>query len=249
MAAAGPGVGRSVRHLLVCALCLAGCRATPSPSPGHAAGPDANPAEISRPTTVPASPVDDDPIDASRPPPSPELETRLRERARAVLAALSARDMKALAALADPARGLRFSPYSSVDTEADVVLSPAELRAAMRRKKVLTWGSYDGSGFPIELTFAGYYQRFVWSQDFRRAPELTVDRGEPTGNTSDNLGEVYPPPSAHFVEAFLEGPEKFGGMAWQSLRLVFIDEPADGRDDASVTTLRLVGIVHGQWTT
>ncbi len=37
-------------------------------------------------------------------------------------------------------------------------------------------------------------------------------------------------------------------MNWQSLRLVFAEQQTDGGSDASVTTLRLVGIVPGQGT-
>ena len=46
------------------------------------------------------------------------------------------------------------------------------------------------------------------------------------------------PRRATFVEAFSEGPKKLEGMGWQSLRLVFVEE--------GVTTLHVVGIVHGQ---
>ncbi len=109
----------------------------------RAAGPDAPLGVASLPETA-AAPDVDDAVDASppsppsSPPTSPEVAARLRDRARAVLSALAARDVNALAAMANPARGVRFSPYSYVDTEADVVLSPAELRGALRRAQVRT---------------------------------------------------------------------------------------------------------------
>ena len=179
---------------------------------------------------------------AAAPLPSPALDVRLRTRAAAVFAALKAKDMKAMAAMAHPTRGVRFSAYSYIDTKTDVVLTPTQLVGAMGDSHARVWGVHDGKGDPIKETFAGYYAAFVWTHDFTVAPETAVDRAIGGGNTINNLADAYP--KAHFVEAHFPGfDKKFGGMDWESLRLVFEEVATDGGSE-----LMLVGIVHDEWT-
>ena len=174
--------------------------------------------------------------------PTPGLEARLRARATTVLAALKAKDTRSLAALSHPTRGVRFSPYSYVDIATDVVLTPADLARAMGDPKVRVWGTHDGKGDPIKETFAGYYATFVWTHDFTVAPDLAVDHLIGQGNTIDNVAQAYP--NSHFVELhFPAFDKKYGGLDWESLRLVFEEVPVDGGSE-----LVLVGIVHDEWT-
>lgn len=173
---------------------------------------------------------------------APALEARLRAQATAVLAALKAKDMRSLAALAHPTHGVRFSAYAYVDTASDVVLAPAELTRAMVDPKVRVWGVHDGKGDPIKETFASYYRTFVWTHDFTTAPDVSVDRALGGGNTMDNLADAYP--KGHFVELHFPGfDKKFDGMDWESLRLVFEEVPGDAGSE-----VMLVGIVHAEWT-
>jgi len=179
---------------------------------------------------------------SATPPPAPALEARLRARAAVVLAALKARDMRSLAALAHPTRGVRFSAYAYIDTSTDVVLMPAELARAMSDPKARVWGTHDGKGDPIKETFAGYYAAFVWTHDFTVAPDVAIDREIGAGNTLSNVATAYP--KGHFVELHFPGfDKKYDGMDWESLRLVFEEVPSDGGFE-----LMLVGIVHAEWT-
>ena len=182
-------------------------------------------------------------VSATTPPlPPPALEARLRARATTVLAALKAKDMKALAALVHPTQGVRFSAYAYIDTATDVALTPTELSRAMTDARLRVWGTHDGKGDPIKETFAGYYAAFVWTHDFTLATEVAVDREIGGGNTLSNVAQAYP--KGHFVEAHFPGfDKKYGGMDWESLRLVFEDATLGGG-----TELMLVGIVHAQWT-
>lgn len=104
---------------------------------------------------------------------APQHET-LREVAEEVRRAFEERDGRALAALAAPT-GVRFSPYAHV-TESDVILSPSALAGAFDDPRVRLWGSYDGTGRPIELDFAGYVARFVVSSP-RSQPDRKTDPG------------------------------------------------------------------------
>ncbi len=160
----------------------------------------------------------------------------LQEQADAALTALAERDMAALAALAHPERGVRFSPYTYVEEE-HVVLYPAGLREALSGDRKHLWGAYDGTGDPIELTFAEYYDEFIYDREYEFADERSYDGCPQRGNTINNIAEFYP--DASCVEYYLEGTDAYGGMDWSSLRLVFA--PYQGAP-------HLVGVVHSQWT-
>jgi len=166
---------------------------------------------------------------------SPE-ETALALGAQA-LAALKAQDTVALAALAHPTQGVRFSPYAFVRDE-DLVFTPAQLSGAFSDSAVHEWGAYDGSGEPINLTFADYYQEFIFDQDYTTAEAVSVNERLGQGNSLDNSHEAYP--GAMVVEYHFPGfnPD-YEGMDWVSLRLVF--QEFEGR-------WVLVGIIHDQWT-
>lgn len=155
------------------------------------------------------------------------------------LAALQQRDIYRIAALAHPAKGVRFTPYTRVDTLRDRRFTSAELRAQWVRPDSLLWGEFDGSGEPMRLTMPQYFNRFVSDADFTRAPRVARDSAPVgTGNSIFNLREVYP--GATIVEHNIPGTDpRYGGMDWRSLWLVF--ERFDAR-------WYLIGVVHGSWT-
>lgn len=151
--------------------------------------------------------------------------------------ALQARDMAALSQLVHPVAGVRFSPYSYV-LEDQLVFSSQQVAGLMQDTSVYLWGAYDGSGEPINLQFAEYYDRFVYSMDFAAAPQISYNQRLGYGNTLDNSREFYP--DGVVVEYYFPGIDpQYGGMDWRSLRLVFQLE-----GDAWY----LVGIISDQWT-
>jgi hypothetical protein len=155
------------------------------------------------------------------------------------VAALQQRDIERLASLAHPSKGIRFTPYTRVDTVRDRRFSAAELRAQWSKPDSLLWGEFDGSGEPMRLNMAQYFGRFVADVDFAKAPRVARDSSPMgIGNSIYNLREVYP--AATIVEHNIPGTDpKYGGMDWRSLWLVF------ERIDA---TWYLVAVVHGSWT-
>jgi hypothetical protein len=216
--------------LFVAALLVPACAGSAAPSQRVAAPISvavAAPATAAAPVAI----ADDD--GPAKPPPAPTADAA-RARALEVVAALKAKDMGALAALVDPDEGVRFTPYSYVDAQADVLLHADELRRAANDPTVRRWGSFDGSGTPIDMTFAQYYARFVFDVDFTKATDRPVDFGE---NTQDNAAEVYGP-SARIVELYWPGDQN-AGMDWRALRVVL--EPKKG-------VYYVVGIVHAEWT-
>ncbi len=162
-----------------------------------------------------------------------DLETAAAQ----VINALAVKDMAALVEIVHPEMGLRFSPYGFVREEHQVFM-PGELASLVGSDQVYTWGAYDGTGDPIELTFDDYYQEFVYSSNFTNPEQMAVNERLGQGNSINNIGEFYPGTS--FVEYHFSGfDEQYEGMDWESLRLVFVQE--DG-------AWWLVGIVHDEWT-
>jgi len=100
------------------------------------------------------------------------------------------------------------------------------------------WGAYDGTGDPINLTFEGYYNKFIYDVDFANAKIIGNNTVVGHGNSLINISEVYP--GAVFIEYHFPGFDpQYNGMDWRSLRLIF--EEKDG-------AWYIVGIVHDQWT-
>ena len=166
-------------------------------------------------------------------------EEIIRHKADQVIEAMHDRDMDRLASLVHPTLGIRFSPYAYVH-EADILVAVEDVPNLLSQETVVLWGAYDGSGAPIELTFAQYYDQFLYDQDFANAEEIGYNRrigGE--GGMVNNIPDFYP--GGVMVEYHFSGFEPdYGGLDWRSLRLVFAQ---DGEE------WFLIGIVHDEWTT
>ena len=165
-------------------------------------------------------------------------------RAAQAILALRNRDMQTLANLVHPGQGVRFSPYGYVRAEPgtpegqDLVFSAAEVAGLWSDPTVYHWGAAAGTGAPIELTFADYYDEYVYDVDFAQPDAVGFGETIGLGNTINNIAQVYP--GAFPVEYHFEGFDpQYAGFDWRSLRLVF---------EESGGSWYLVGIVHDEWT-
>ncbi len=160
--------------------------------------------------------------------------------AKSILALMKAKDYQALAEHIHPDEGILFAPYGFIDTAGNRRFSKASFLSLVSdpKKTPLNWGSYDGSGLPIDLSWEDYEKKFVYNADFLNAPEISVNTLKSRGNSVNNIDQVF---SDHqYTESYFPGfEEKYAGLDWASLRLVF--KQKDGK-------LWLVGIVHDQWT-
>ncbi|WIV10581.1 hypothetical protein [Proteiniborus sp. MB09-C3] len=155
-----------------------------------------------------------------------------------VIGLIKDKDMNGLSVYVHPTKGLRFTPYPYVDTQKDLVFTAGQVADIIKDTKVYTWGSYDGSGEPIKLSFNEYYDKFIYDEDFANPHMIGNNVAIGKGNTTDNIKEAYP--EGYFVEFYFKGFEsKYEGIDWRNLKLVFEEENG---------TWYLVGIVHGQWT-
>ncbi len=158
-----------------------------------------------------------------------------REHAKNVISALRNADFSQLSTYTHPEKGIRFSPYIYVQKDSHLVFKVDSIKNLLNDTKVYTWGTYDGSGFPIELTPKEYYDQFVYSRDFANVAKITYN--DISNYNTQKILETYP--QSTIVEYYYPGTDpKFEGMDWQSLRLVF--EEFNG-------TWYLVGIVHDEW--
>jgi len=165
-------------------------------------------------------------------------KTIIEEAAHELMNALKNKDARAIAAYVHPEKGVRFTPYTSVSLENDIILKKEDILTFFEDENLYLWGYYDGSGEEIKLTPAQYYDQFVYSADFINAEEIGYNEVLTSGNAIENQFEVYK--DSIIVEYHIPGIDpKFEGLDWQSLRLVF--EEYDG-------SWKLVGIIHNQWT-
>ena len=161
------------------------------------------------------------------------------ETAKQVVAAMKAKDGAGLAEFVHRERGVRFSPYAFVDVGSDRVLSRADVRRLWEDDRVYSWGHAEGTGDPLMLTPAGYFERFVMDRDLTAATSVTVNEYQTRGTTNSNAAAVYPSDTS--VEFFLEPFEGQGDPAfdWRALRLVF--ENQNG-------SWQLIAVIHDEWT-
>jgi hypothetical protein len=154
------------------------------------------------------------------------------------LHALKDGDMTKLAAIVHPDKGVRFSSYSNVNLQKDIVITAAGVPNLMTDTNVFNWGVYDGSGEPINLTFEQYHKKFIFDVDFLEAPQIVFNEIIKRGNIINNVKESYP--GDIFIEYHFPGFEtEYNGMDWRSLILIF---------EKKENTWYLVGIAHDQWT-
>src|SRR5581483_12260455 len=118
-----------------------------------------------------------------------------------------------------------------VEMDTDRVFSVSQLAGALTRSRLETWGTDDGSGKSLRMTFAQYYARFVYDRDFAAASQVTFNAAD---HRAAKVWGIYP--SAIQVTYAL--PER-GAAAASALRLVF--EQHEGK-------WYLTGIIHEGWT-
>ncbi|HWO75129.1 MAG TPA: hypothetical protein VNM69_04315 [Bacillus sp. (in: firmicutes)] len=164
-------------------------------------------------------------------------ESSVQELAQDIVQALAKQNTMILAQHVHPEKGLLFSPYVYIQDDA-LVFDEEEVANLLGNSDTYLWGTFDGSGEPMEMTAEQYYSRFVYDQDYVHAHEMNIDSIQHRGNSINNIKEKFP--DSTVVEFHIKGTEQYGGMDWRSLNLVF-ERDASGE-------LKLVAIVHDEWT-
>ena len=132
--------------------------------------------------------------------------------------------------------GITFCPYSGgcID-DGGVTFAASQLSNFMQNQQVYLWGHEDGSGFPIELTPAGYYGEYLLDAPYEQKERYDYSD---QFTTREFIKQVFP--QGTIVEFYYPGTEQYDGMDWQSLNMVF-ERDANGE-------WVLVAIVNDRWT-
>ena len=155
-----------------------------------------------------------------------------------VAEALKQQDYDTLARYVHPEYGVTFSPYSTVDLEADQNFTADQIRVLREDENRYLWGYSDGRGEPIQLTISQCLEEFIFSVDYTQAPAVGVDEIVMSGNSLENLQEAYP--DCRFVDLCYPGLDPaYEGLDWCSLKMVFAPTQSGWY---------LVGLIHSQWT-
>ena len=169
----------------------------------------------------------------------PEIaEAVIKETSDKVIKAIEEKDMTALSKFIHPDKGVRFTPYTNVSNENDLVFTKEQMLNFFEDNEKYVWGYYDGRGNEILLSPSEYYEEFIYSENFIDAEKVGYNMALGGGNIIENQFIFYENPIV--VEYYFSGfkPE-YDGLDWQSLRLVFQEKEG---------TWYLVGIIHNQYT-
>lgn len=134
---------------------------------------------------------------------------------------------------------VRFSPYPYIREDVDFELTQAQFATAMNADDIVTAREYDGSGEPMELTFAQYYDEFINDRAYATEAVIGVNTTNGLGSMIQNWKEIYATEQYTSIEYYIEGTAEYEGMNWNSLRLVF---------EKTAGQYFLVAVIHGQWT-
>lgn len=155
-----------------------------------------------------------------------------------ILGYIKTNDFEALSQVVHPEYCVMFSPYATIATASNKCFTPMQVAGFAEDVNRYVWGKYDGTGNPIELTPVNYVKEFVFDKDFTLATEIGINTVIKSGNSLENINDVFP--NVQFVEFHIPGTDiETDGLDWKSLRLGF--EDYNGQ-------LMLTVIVHSEWT-
>lgn len=155
-----------------------------------------------------------------------------------VITALKNQEMSILASLVHPEKGIRFSPYSYVDTRTDLVFTREKIKNFFKDSKQYVWGHYDSNGLPIRMKTKEYFNNYIYDCDYAAADEISYNPTVGRSLTASNIFQVYP--RSIVVEYGKGQPSPTAEKGdWKSIKLVF------EKNDAG--KWYLVGILHDQW--
>ena len=169
--------------------------------------------------------------------PSIDNQQSVVQQAIAIQQALANNDYASITKDIHPTRGVRFSMYAYVHTDKDKVFSRAQFAQYLRESKIrFTWGELDGAGETFIVPLPVYLDSWIEAKNFDNA-RITINEFESRGNMINNIKEAYP--TSDIVDFYYLGSDKYDGMDWRGMRLVF-DEYQGKR--------YLIAIVNDRWT-
>lgn len=138
---------------------------------------------------------------------------------------------------AHPTKGVRFSPYATIDPVNDKSFSIEQMVNDFNSDSLLLWGKYKQTGDPINLSFKDYYSNFIYDKDYSLPTTIGYNKKIREGESEFNFLDVYE--SSVFVEYYIEPDFGENEQNWSSLILIFEEYNSEWY---------LVGVVHDQDT-
>jgi len=154
-----------------------------------------------------------------------------------IINALHERNMGKIAKYIHPDKGVTFSPYIFIEENAPVFYKH-DFKNFFRNDEKIYWGIYDGKGTDIYLTASQYFEEFIHSELYIKPDEINVNNINDSSNTENNVLKKFS--DAETIEYYHEGTDKFAGIDWESIVLVY---EKIGNDK-----FYLVAIVGNRWT-
>jgi hypothetical protein len=147
------------------------------------------------------------------------------------------KDYETLSAWVHPDKGLTLVPYSTITAGENKALTASEVKNLAVDSSLYVWGTNYADGSPISLTTAEFISRFIEDYDYTNAPVIAFNTVAETGNSLENVKEIYP--DAEFCEFHFPGTANRSFMDWKSLKMVFEDYGGKRM---------LIAIIHSEWT-
>ncbi|MGC4046544.1 MAG: hypothetical protein QM758_22355 [Armatimonas sp.] len=145
-----------------------------------------------------------------------EAKRQMTTRASIVRGALARKDLKTLARMVHPVKGLRFPGDNG---ESGPTFKQSQVPGLFTDAKKYDWGKDGESNTPARQTFKERYKR-IYGRDYQHPAETNYNtlKRRPLNYVTD-LDKQFP--GAVCVEFYVSGTEKYGGVDWSSLWLVF----------------------------
>ncbi len=188
--------------------------------------------------TKPVTPIKVPEQEPIKPPTRPQTSQQtLTQQALDIQKALATKDYASITNHIHPTRGVRFSMYAYVHLDKDKVFSREQFAQYLNQSKVrFTWGELDGVGEALVVPLPEYLNTWIDGKKYNNA-RITLNTFEARGNMINNVNEAYP--NSDVVDFYYKGSDKYDGIDWRGMRLVFEDYQGKRY---------LVGIINDQWT-
>ena len=155
-----------------------------------------------------------------------------------ILAILHAKNYTALTTYVHPTEGIRFAPYTYIDTVVHKVYSAKAFTSMVTNTKKYVWGLQDGSGDPIKLSASAYLNKYVYATNYVTNGVIALNKpATKVGNALNNIQQYYK--GYQYASIYYKGTAAASNMDWRSLTLV---------TKAYKGKLYIVAIINNQWT-
>ena len=149
-------------------------------------------------------------------------------------------DYLAMSSIVHPDYGVVISPSATVSLSTNRRFTAEQVALFENDTNVYFWGVQDGSGEPIEISPAAYFDEYILSKDYSSAPLIGVNKIVRSGNALENIEEEFP--GVKYVDFHIPGVERDNPdeLDWSSVRIGFEDHEG---------LLWLTVIISSRWTT